>query len=182
MPRRSKDVPWLLQKLEVERKRFCSNEVVILARERKRFRDMVELWTGDFTEPRETVRSRKRKAGERLEDIMTLGVEVFFLCSQVVTVSTLCDLENHFVDNLGSWWRVVEHPACLTKTAQELLSKSSDHGEGSSGNSCSSNGALQSSKQCLLRIQQLASRLTRSIQFLMFERACPSDTSTWRLV
>lgn len=123
MPRRERDVTWLVTELDKERRRFLNGDVEILPREEAKLRDMLNLRTGDFTHLKETARIRRRKAGQRLNDLKRLGTDLFFLSTQVLTVSTLCDLEKHFVDRVAVWWKGTEHPVRLWNIAQELLAK-----------------------------------------------------------
>ncbi|KAK0265210.1 hypothetical protein LTR35_017228 [Friedmanniomyces endolithicus] len=128
MRRRSKDVSRLVERLRIEKQRFHTNEVIILPREQKKSQDMLDLRTRKFMELKETARIRRRIAGQRLEDVMTLGIEVFFLCTQILTVSTLCGLESHFVDQVGAWWRSTEYPFRLKEVAQKLFIGKSESG------------------------------------------------------
>ena len=120
MPRRARGIKWLVEQLENERKRYDLGSVELLPREKKKFKEMYDLMSGDYTQLNDTARSKRIKAGRRLEDILSLDVDVFFLSTQVTTFTTLCDAEPHFIDHIRRWWANAVHPTSLSNVAKAV--------------------------------------------------------------
>lgn len=137
MPRRARGIEWLVQQLEDERKRYDLGSVELLPREKKKFKKMYDLMSGDYTHLSETARSRRTKAGQRLEDLLSLDVDIFFLSTQVATFTTLCDAEPHFIDHIRRWWANATHPSSLSDVAKAMFDEFSVN-QAASGSNVSS--------------------------------------------
>ncbi len=115
----------LIELLETERRAFDDDAYPLPKHQIDRFRSCCELLVEDDDSLRKRSKQRRScraKVKTLLGDVfLSVGPEVFLLCTIAATISTLGQVVlSHLVPDLRRWWNAVAHPTGLTKTANTL--------------------------------------------------------------
>jgi hypothetical protein len=117
---------WFIERLESERQKFDGSTHPLSEEESEAFLAwhalLQESATALSKRKRQTRSTRLRARSQIVDIFVSVGAEVFLLCTLSTTISKFTEgpRDNLRTSKLQTWWATVPHPQGLTQTAKDV--------------------------------------------------------------